>query len=1626
MVFSGRHNWLYEFRLCLGLPGDALEFAKLAASYNPHGQRCRGKSNLNGAYTTQIGDASPSINSDPGFSCSGVAIGTVVDVYKCGSSAFVKSRDVQLDLAKVYLLLCKAKHLSDNRGDSYSGKERTDDASYRKTGSTPAGRRGDEPSVGSSNEVHEEVPELIDKLAKKFKRYVVICVALSEQSPFESTCQRALDDESLVVDIQHQRAPRNAATHFKIDPTNYRGLIDYADTVTEVVIPDYDVNAITILSWPFYRDATCGDVFHLLCYSLMIGNFEAFNVILQNHEFCMLNHLRENWKVLLSYIPVACDYVKCRQLIEKIFDVSHNPCENGLVNGIDWILWRAYVILETTHCSFYLAYKFLMIMSPLFLKVKTTDPYVASKQHLVENFLALMKQHIIYCSLNTSAATSVQELQTSRQISFIAYLKLKPSEKLELFCECNKMPNVGYADCMCEDIYKDKYGIYKSCLKCKTANRTNTLSIFFQLIKSSVEDIQLDNPFAELSQGFRSFFARIKQCASATLNDYMEDIYHNLDVAVGSHMLETLYVLTKAMLTTELRNSVHTIVFRILYNRNFRYNIITNYFVYKSICVLLGVGNDIVSDSDDCLREEESDWITSLSDTHLAGLCGHANKEATKLEYGNPHYQAFLKLWKNANGRLTRTLVIRAVICEINFVEALLNLVSLMRLSTSDGRTIYVDTEEITRALYDKDSALLLMQRILLYLLDHQLSVGDFRSCLYALNDMSTYINGVTPQELNTMFLYTICTSSKNLSYLDAQCHVWFTSCSKSIDDIGDFLRSSLRAAKLTVYRLSKQRGVGITLARVITDLLHTLHVGACDYLYFNNPLSKSGMEIHEMLGVYLNYMGVDWDGCIMNRGINVLSLLGEGGHADYIPDYDAILADIRYLGVFQRFSTVLMGFSCDIGRYRMKSKKLGYRFYLDRAMLAENGLGSLASIFFKKSEASVTSSEIYWASLLFASILSGALTDGDINNHGTADVVKRIRHIKASAVLVLPKEWREDVAEVLEALARVLHDAQNHGDVQLTVADEKELSIILGRLWGPSWVKSADFVGLGRICSDSIKSEMPEFMSFVKEEVFNIADASVGTAKSHNAFDTSAITLFEVLTGPDCDSEMTARKGAEVEIDNLTMRKCILRLLSTVNLTKVEVYQADKMKISFDKLAHRFTGNTASGLLSKALGKAETGLSSIALKKMQFETLKGKFFTSSKKNTDNFNGCFLPILNFYSTAVICITDYDFSDELHPEKSKPERREFTKWPSASRIDVLQLIRVDIQLGVIKLLETCNFTLNTLFVEQLHQIFHSFNVHQCLRVLAVLRPLLQQFGWSQSLMAHLETIEKFLNQFCSFPSDTEIYIGRFIASSKYRMELFEEISAYVLDNLNAFLHIYRCLDALFSCKQFGPVYPHIAREAFELGELVGAVWTNEPIAGQRFGIDDHLLMNEYIRVLMRSFEKTFWESNPAEIMEKVRCVEPDFLQLGEQYRDSLISMYDAYLQKRMHKPGHWLSWRKLVCRFLSIYPDQESAFGELFRPNSEDVIQLLEVVERTTDGFDITEVDRFESFKRRLMRKVNVRNYFEIASAMRYVDLEAAKALVMSVHSSLHLPDNSPGFDATGALYDFDVESVDQW
>ncbi|CDR98055.1 hypothetical protein, conserved [Babesia bigemina] len=1622
--------WLHEFRRCLKSLKNPEEYVSFALSYNPHEQLLRDPPVSAQGHDRRKRLESTTRKCRDGSMCSGIVTPSVTDVYNCGTSAFVRSRDVQLDLSKVYLLLSNAKDVSAKGYPSgYSGA-RLHNAVVSSTRSDSG--ESDDDGFNSSNigDDHGKQTSLLDHVVRRFERYVVICMALAEQFPFEhASYQHSPDVDLAGSDKREKRLLRRSLTNFRINPGDYRNLRGVSDPVKEVETVTADLNVVTTLSWPFYRDATCDDIFKLLCYSLMRGNFQAFDIILQNSEPCILEHVKESWSVLLSYVPIVGDYRRCRDLLGTVFSISEQVSDEDCSKVIDWVLWRTYVILEVTKCSFHVALKFLKTMAVLLNKIQTTSAIVRSKLYLFRSLLSLMKQYIIYVSFKTGSVMTVKEIEASSCLSYLGFLQLKASERLQLFIECIEMPILGQESCVCEDRYRDKYGIYKVCLHCKTVNATNVMTVFFRLqcINEDISDV--DNAFCGLSEEFGVFFAELKRCANTSSTECMEGLYQTFDGEISTDLFETLYALTNALLVSGHREVACNTVFRLLFDRSSRYNLLENYFVYKSIFSLFGITNDASDDGNAAVLAHEASRTANVGNSCLQRLsrdhttaCSYSRSEPA-----DPDYLDFIRTRNSGDGKVTLALVLKAVRCQLNFMEAVLNLMSIMRMLPLNFSKLHIGIAELTEALCDQDRAASLIQKILVRIIDKRPSVDDFRMCIHALQDIAAHINGLSLQDLHMMFFFTICISSSEVGYLDAQIQVWFASSSKGIDKIGMFLMASLSAVKAVIYRLSGEQHVNFAMAKLVTELSHGLHEGAADWKYLKHPIYESAIKMHEMIQVYLDFLGIDWDGNLVNEGGSVLSFIESGDNVQYIPDYEIIISDIRRLGMFQRISTVATTTSLFSSNVQGKHKKLGYNLYNNKTELMEHALSSLAACYLESAEKASPDTETYWECRIFASILRGAYMDGGEGFvYGEGQMTKRLCQIRDDALLVLPAKARKDILAMLGLILNLVQESQSHGNAESSAVESAAMSVLMWRLLASSYVRSADFGGLAKLCAQFANDELPAFIRFLKENTFHIAPIQLDSASEASDLCASSITLFEVITGPDCDTESTQNAGNELVVNDFVLRNCILKLLGKVNLAKIEVCQPDKMKISFDKLAHRFTGNTASVLLSKALGKAETGLSSINLKKMQFETLKGKFFSSAKKSTDIFDGRFLPVLNFYNTAVLCITDYDFSDPAKVGDGKADDQDVIRWRSVVRFDVVQLLRVDVELGVMMMLEMCNFTMNILFIEQMHKIFHNINVHLCMRIIQVLRSRLSKLGWHQSLIAHLESIEGFLSLFLVFPGEVDIYIGRFIASSTYRADFFAQVAEYVLEDVNAFLQIYKCLDALFSCKEADRESSPSFNAPLGLGDLTNALWTNICLPEHHCRITDPLIVSEYVSILLQSLEKTFWASDPDDLLDKIRSIEPEFLNFGAQYRNCLLSMYDCYVQKRMHKPGNWLCWRKLVYRYLQVYPEEETFFGDLFRPASNEVLRLLEVVERTTDGFDITEVDDFDMFKRQLLRKVNVRNYFEIVNAMRHVDGEAAKVLLEFVRSDIHGAEYVTGFNAARALHSLDVETASRW
>ncbi|KAK1442392.1 hypothetical protein BgAZ_404220 [Babesia gibsoni] len=1618
MVVCDSGNWLHQFRQSLKAQADAEEFVKFATSYSPHvsrRNRTLGKEACDGGEHKETQSRFPS--EEHVDMCGDIVIGTVADVYSCGARAFVRSRDVQLDLAKIYLLLSAAKkrlHCGEQNG------------SINRKGVISRGNSSDYLDVTKAATETRNDQHLLDIAIKRFECYVVTSMALAEECPFAGMENEDTSCAETTVHETYQHTFMNYVSNFRINPTHYRHLTGATESEEDIKIAVEYTNHVTMLSWDFYRDATCSDIFKLLCYSLAQGNFEAYKVILQNNQSCMMRHVQEHWGVLLSYIPVVCIYRKFRGVIENVFKVNGEMSYEACINAIDWTIWRSFIILKSTRCSYYLLLKFLKNMSALWADLSPRDETLISRLHVVSSLLTLVKQYVLYSNIKVGLSLDLKEPTETAHLKLTSYLQLKAAERLQLFIDCIEMSNVTSDECECDQLFKDKHKIYTSCLHCNTVNGINRLTTFIKLINVANQKQQCENQFCTLNSEFSDFFGVIKDCAYASINDYMEGIYTRFCGTLNEEVFMLLYILTKAMLVTDFSYKTRTTVLGILYNSECSYNVLDNYFLFKSVISLLDVN---MHETDGQRQKEMKEPIAVLVDSYLGGMVKvdpPKQSDTCRATHQNPKYAEFLRDLVDTKGTLTLPLALKAVRCQLGFVEAVLDLLSLMSILPTNGRNLHLSIDELTKALYDSDTALLLVQRVLVYIMKQGIPTSDFRNCIYALQDIAAYINGVSVNDLHMMFLYTICICSDNVQYLSSQVNVWLTQSNRDVNHVMMFLKSSLTSVRVTLYTLSTRLDVNFSCSKLITDLACGFPKEACEALYLRHPVSSSSLGIKDLLEVYLKSVGIDWDGEILSTDCAILHLIenvSEGLGNGY---FDEVKKDLRKLGALQRVSTVLTTFHSNFKRFAITKNMLNYRFYESKVELMEDTLGSIAYACSKHHSDVFCGPQAHWILFILDSVLCGAFNDDSGFVYGAEETLNRLQQIKTVAFLVLPKEIRKDAEDILDVLIWAIQDGNSRASVEPKQLSKAALSAISAMLFGSSYMKLHDYVGLAKLCGQTGKEELPDMLSFFMKQICNWERSdpkAIADAKPLNA---SSITLFEVLTNPDYNNDNKLSTDNHPEVDDFIVRSCILKLLSKVNLAKLEVCQNDKMKISFDKLTHRFTGNTASGLLSRALGKAETGLSSITMKKMQFETLKGKFFTTSKKSANTFNGCFLPVLNFYNTAVLCISDYDFCDANNIIEEPATGKDLMKWRSVSGLDVLGLLKLDPNLGVIRLLEICNYTFNDVFVEQLHRVFHNFNVSQCLRVLDTLSLHLRRLRWSDSLFVHLEAIRKFLKNFSSFPSDTDIYIGRFIASSKYRVSLFSELAGYVADHIKEFLHIYICLDALFACQEFGAESPRKSRIEFNLQNIIEALWTDAPVPEMNIEISDELLMQEYICVLMKSLEKTFWASDLHVSMERFKPFEPEFLQLQEQYRDCLISMYQEYKRSKLHRPEHWICWRKLVYRYLVIYPEDEHSFNMLYQPHSMDVIHLLEVVKQSTEGLDITEVDNYETFKRQLVRKLTLQNYSAVVEAMKHFDVYTAKAILENMGMHLREVEEEDHFDATRQLYYFYVESAKQW
>eukprot|EP00375_Theileria_parva_P000850 XP_763520.1 hypothetical protein [Theileria parva strain Muguga] len=603
--------WLSNFRKKLSSSKNTLEFAKKALFYDPY------HLNLDEEDYFKISQDNFRISEDnlrsSSLKCSGIKLLDVSSVFEIGKNSLIWSSNVKANLQKIETVLTET--LNVLKKNTSEGQE------HRK-----------------------KLLKQLENLCKKFKEYEKICLELLEVVKY--TPKKVKEVENLNVLEQFSEI----TSKFKVSQEDLQ--IDTklpGETEPETHLST-DLQYLTLV-WSFYRESSCSEIFSLMCYTLFTGNITAFKSILHNsNTSCMLSHIKENWKVLLSYIPISFQF---NHYILPIQCVISNPVDTGhvdtsgelsaggelvtgevnldvrmLVDFIDWCFWRIFLILKYTNSSYFILSKFLKSLFKLLEPVDSgLDSLLSRKLHLLNFLKFIIKQYFLYKYINSKHINSIVDRVSI--MTFFEYLELDASKKLNLFCEFDlSLPN---EQCNCEDQFRDKHKIYKFCLACKTNRLCQKLKAFFILISPSntvtnSNTVNNSNPVTNSSPvtnantvntsntvnnsntvttidavnsdqlcgkvwnengDFREFYESLLRSYNSDLNDYIIGVSETFMKELSTNSFEILYSLSKVLLETSFKDKVYKIFISITFRENAKYNFLDNYFIINSIFSLI-------------------------------------------------------------------------------------------------------------------------------------------------------------------------------------------------------------------------------------------------------------------------------------------------------------------------------------------------------------------------------------------------------------------------------------------------------------------------------------------------------------------------------------------------------------------------------------------------------------------------------------------------------------------------------------------------------------------------------------------------------------------------------------------------------------------------------------------------------------------------------------------------------------------------------------------------------------------------------------------------------------------------------------------------------------------------------
>ncbi|KAK2196146.1 hypothetical protein BdWA1_002746 [Babesia duncani] len=1086
-------HWLCNFRSKLSNTLDAIEFAKFAISFDPNEAE---DYNLD----LEISDDSAET------SCQDIEIYPVAHVYEIGRSALLHYADIDFSLYQIHIVITQAIKLLERCKD---------DQGYL---------------------------ELLHAVSRKFQSYVEIAKLL-----YPSNVSRSRAESGITLSSSHA-LPHNLTGNFKINIAEYSSLLAFQDEASHEAVSHSPIDDNCMISWSFFKRATCGEMVALCCFALSVGNSKLVDVI-KDSRHCLHGHLQAHCVVVASHIPIACDYGQVMSTIELIFK---NTDEGLIIKFIDWIVWRSFVICNYVRCSFGILYFFLSHVSRLTHEFHANNSLLKTKLALLQFLQAIVKQYIIYKSFNRCRSIDVG--------TFISYLELPASEKLSKFFQptdsgttAESPKNAKDAECDCPQEFKDLKSMYKGCIACNTRDATRRMEIFFKLIKPTHLDkeVALDNAFITQSPEFVVFLNSLVESAKATLEDYMAGINKNfVNGFSDKYHFEKLYVLVVVLCKSEYRHKVANFLIKLFYMHQGRCNVIQEVFLIKALMNFLTPDMHIdikcsVLEHLTRIQIHERSWEYVVHDHYLQLVNSIVYKRPISLET-----------------------VQMAFKCQYMFIESIQQL-GVMLSKGIDDLVIYMPA--LTLGLGNETGTLALLKQILSHFLKQSLTVVDFKTCVRSLLSYGSWLCPITIGKYYSMCIETLVTICGDAILLNELFQMWLNTC-ENLQKTMAFLRSSIQViTRLTI-------GMACTRLYCFDPLIqlcyNTRTMKACEVDVIIQEMANyscGDITLHVLLDMYLECIGIDVDGKPLQRGLMVIA--SEIYNIDVILGNEIIYTNLKWLGLLQRcndaLSRIEFNNESDLVKSALDPACALITRYLERRSISE-------------------SRDVSCAIAIFTCILE----------KGAPSARERLEALLNYGMALLPSWLREDVGGFIELILKLEHTLEGIPQVIDSLTLE-EATLALAPF---SNLQSQQYDLLGVALQKLPKKPLAKVIGTLRDAMFTINYPQQERAINENGTHLLGIDFMDIkrLLMKSDGASFCERGHPPEPFDDAETRMHILHSCMNCPAANSEVPKA-KVMASLDKLADKLGGHNSGGFFSAAFSKAENEICNIAKTRLGF-----------------------------------------------------------------------------------------------------------------------------------------------------------------------------------------------------------------------------------------------------------------------------------------------------------------------------------------------------------------------------------------------------------------------------------------